>query len=58
MASFMKSARGKLKEDSDQNDNFRVLRYLAKVTINPAITYGVSDVLGSLEKGKMADLVL
>jgi urease subunit alpha len=35
-----------------------VLRYLAKVTINPAITYGFSDLLGSVEKGKMADLVL
>lgn len=57
-ASFMKSACGKLAEDADGNDNFRVLRYLAKVTINPAITYGVSDYLGSVEKGKMADLVL
>ena len=58
MASYMKNARGKLIEDSDQNDNFRVLRYIAKITINPAITYGVSDILGSVEKGKMADLVL
>ncbi|MDE6330236.1 MAG: urease subunit alpha [Muribaculaceae bacterium] len=58
MASYMKSARGKLPEDSDSNDNFRVLRYLAQITINPAITYGISDVLGSVEKGKMADLVL
>lgn len=58
MASYMKSARGKLPEDSDSNDNFRVLRYLAQITINPAITYGISDVLGSIEKGKMADLVL
>ena len=58
MASYMKDARGKLKEDSPENDNFRVLRYLAKVTINPAITYGVSDILGSVEPGKMADLVL
>lgn len=58
MASYMKQVRGKLPEDSDSNDNFRVLRYLAKITINPAICYGISDVLGSIEKGKMADLVL
>lgn len=58
MASYMKSARGKLPEDSPNNDNFRVLRYLAKITINPAICYGIADVLGSIEKGKMADLVL
>lgn len=58
MACFMKTARGKLVEDSEQNDNYRVLRYLAKITINPAITYGISDILGSVEKGKMADLVL
>ncbi|MCC8118099.1 MAG: urease subunit alpha [Bacteroidales bacterium] len=58
MASYMKSARGKLPEDSEKNDNFRVLRYLAQITINPAITYGISDILGSIEVGKMADLVL
>jgi urease subunit alpha len=58
MASYMKQVRGKLHEDADGNDNFRVLRYLAKLTINPAITFGISDVLGSVEKGKMADLVL
>jgi len=58
MASYMKDARGRLPEDSDQNDNFRVLRYLAKITLNPAITYGISDILGSVEVGKMADLVL
>ena len=57
-ASFMKNAVGRLNEDSDGNDNFRVLRYLAKITINPAITYGISDWLGSVEKGKVADLVL
>ncbi len=57
-ASFMKNACGKLAEDAEGNDNFRVLRYLAKVTINPAITFGVSDYLGSVEKGKIADLVL
>ncbi|MBQ8224197.1 MAG: urease subunit alpha [Bacteroides sp.] len=58
MASYMKSVRGKLAEDADGNDNFRVLRYIAKITLNPAITYGISDVLGSVEKGKIADLVL
>ena len=58
MAAYMKSACGKLHEDSAENDNFRVLRYLAKVTINPAITFGVSDYIGSIAKGKVADLVL
>lgn len=58
MASYMKSVRGKLPEDSDQNDNFRVLRYLAQITLNPAITYGISDILGSIAVGKVADLVL
>jgi urease subunit alpha len=57
-ASYMKSARGKLDEDADGNDNFRVLRYLAKITLNPAITYGISDTLGSIAVGKTADLVL
>ena len=45
MASYLKQVRGKLKEDAETNDNFRVLRYLAKMTINPAITYGISDML-------------
>lgn len=58
MASYMKQVRGKLPEDSDHNDNFRVLRYLAQITLNPAITYGISDILGSIAVGKMADLVL
>lgn len=53
MASYMKQVRGKLAEDSADNDNFRVLRYLAKLTINPALTYGFSEVLGSVEKGKI-----
>lgn len=57
-ASYMKSVRGKLNEDADGNDNFRVLRYLAKVTINPAITYGIADSIGSIAVGKTADLVL
>ena len=58
VASYMKDARGKLPEDSESNDNFRVLRYLAQITLNPAITYGISDILGSIAPGKMADLVL
>ncbi|MBQ8674112.1 MAG: urease subunit alpha [Bacteroides sp.] len=58
MASYMKKVRGCLAEDAEGNDNFRVLRYIAKITLNPAICYGISDVLGSVEKGKMADLVL
>ncbi|MET0811669.1 MAG: urease subunit alpha [Microbacterium sp.] len=57
-AHHCKDQRGKLPEDAEGNDNFRVLRYLAKVTINPAITHGISDYVGSLEPGKMADIVL
>jgi urease subunit alpha len=57
-ADAMKKGRGKLKEDSADNDNFRVLRYVAKITINPAITHGIGHVVGSVEVGKMADLVL
>lgn len=57
-ADAMKKGRGKLDEDASDNDNFRVLRYVAKITINPAITHGISKVLGSVEVGKMADLVL
>lgn len=57
-AHHCKDQRGKLPEDAEGNDNFRVLRYLAKVTINPAIAHGISDYVGSLEPGKMADIVL
>jgi urease subunit alpha len=57
-ADAMKTGRGKLPEDAKGNDNFRVLRFVAKITINPAITHGISHVLGSVEVGKMADLVL
>lgn len=57
-AHHCKDKRGPLPEDAEGNDNFRVLRYLAKVTINPAIAHGVSDYVGSLEPGKMADIVL
>jgi len=55
----MKVQRGPLPEDEGSgNDNFRVKRYVAKYTINPAITHGISEYVGSLEVGKMADLVL
>ena len=57
-ADAMKTGRGKLPEDAPGNDNFRVLRYVAKITINPAIAHGISHVLGSVEVGKIADLVL
>ena len=58
LADAMKRARGKLPEDAAGHDNFRVLRYVAKITINPAITSGAARVIGSVEPGKMADLVL
>ncbi len=58
MASYMKSACGRLAEDSDTNDNYRVLRYLAKITINPAVAFGMADNIGSIARGKIADLVL
>jgi urease subunit alpha len=54
----MKVQRGPLKEDQAGNDNFRVKRYIAKYTINPAVAQGVAHELGSLEVGKRADLVL
>ena len=54
----MKLQRGTLKEDNARNDNFRVRRYIAKYTINPAITQGIAHVVGSIEPGKLADLVL
>lgn len=54
LAHLMKAARG----GEGPNDNERVLRYLAKLTINPAITHGIADAVGSLEVGKLADIVL
>ncbi len=54
----MKVQRGPLPEDSDRNDNHRVKRYIAKYTINPAITHGMANLVGSVEAGKLADLVL
>lgn len=58
IAHVCKEAFGPLPEDSERNDNQRVLRYLAKVTINPAVTCGIADHVGSLEPGKIADIVL
>lgn len=58
VAHHNKDKRGKLPEDAEGNDNFRVLRYIAKITINPAIAQGISDYVGSLEAGKIADIVL
>jgi urease subunit alpha len=54
----MKTQRGALTGDSSRNDNARVKRYIAKYTINPAITHGIAHVVGSLEVGKIADIVL
>ena len=57
-ADKMKKQRGPLAEDGEGNDNFRAKRYIAKYTINPAITHGISHEVGSIEVGKWADLVL
>ncbi|MGG5318102.1 urease subunit alpha [Enterococcus sp. AZ072] len=57
-ADKMKKQRGPMTEDAEGNDNFRVKRYIAKYTINPAITHGIADYVGSVEVGKIADLVL
>ena len=54
----MKQQRGPLETDTAQHDNFRVKRYIAKLTINPAITHGIASHVGSVEPGKWADLVL
>jgi urease subunit alpha len=54
----MKVQRGSLKEDSASNDNQRIKRYIAKYTINPAVTHGIGHIVGSIEPGKLADLVL
>jgi len=54
----MKVQFGALAEDNDRNDNFRARRYVAKYTINPAITHGIGHEVGSIEVGKLADLVL
>jgi len=57
-ADKMKAQRGTLPEDSTRHDNFRVRRYVAKYTINPAIAHGISHIVGSIEVGKWADLVV
>ncbi len=57
-ADKMKAQRGPLAGDSERNDNERVKRYIAKYTINPAITHGIAHEVGSLEPGKLADIVL
>lgn len=57
-ADKMKKQRGKLPMDTGFGDNYRVKRYIAKYTINPAITHGISEEVGSVEAGKWADLVL
>jgi urease subunit alpha len=54
----MKLQRGPLDEDSADNDNYRVKRYAAKYTVNPALTHGIAHEVGSVEVGKLADLVL
>lgn len=54
----MKQQRGPLAPDTERNDNFRAKRYIAKYTINPAISHGISHEVGSIEIGKLADLVL
>ena len=57
-ADKMKTQRGPLAPDDEESDNYRIKRYIAKYTINPAITHGVSHLVGSLEVGKFADLVV
>jgi len=54
----MKVQRGALREDTSRHDNFRIRRYVAKYTINPALTHGIAHEVGSIEPGKLADLVL
>lgn len=57
-ADKMKKQRGRLAEETGENDNFRVRRYISKYTINPAIAHGMSTEIGSIEEGKRADLCL
>src|SRR5579883_1264175 len=57
-ADKMRKQRGRLAQENGDNDNVRVKRYVAKYTINPAIAHGVSKLIGSVEQGKLADLVL
>jgi len=57
-ADKMRRTTGPLPEDRTRNDNQRILRYLAKLTINPALAHGLADHVGSLTPGKLADIVL
>ena len=57
-ASKMRDQRGRLREEQGANDNFRIRRYVAKYTINPAVAHGMGHLIGSVEVGKLADLVL
>ena len=57
-ADKMKKQRGRLSEETCEGDNFRVKRYVAKYTINPALAHGIADEVGSIEVGKFADLVV
>ncbi|MBM3905562.1 MAG: urease subunit alpha [Thaumarchaeota archaeon] len=57
-ADKMKKTLGRHKDEKSENDNFRALRYLAKITINPAITHGIASYVGTLEPGKIADIIL
>ncbi|ERH34446.1 urease subunit alpha [Staphylococcus equorum UMC-CNS-924] len=58
VAHRMKEQRDALEGDSKHNDNNRIKRYIAKYTINPAITHGISDYVGSIEEGKLADIIM
>ena len=57
-ADKMRKQRGRLPEEKGDNDNLRVRRYIAKYTINPAICHGMAEHIGSLEVGKLADVVV
>jgi urease subunit alpha len=57
-ADKMKKMTGRLPEETGENDNYRVKRYISKITINPAITHGISKYVGSIEPGKLADIVI
>ena len=57
-ADCMKKVRGRLPNESGDNDNVRIKRYLAKITVNPAITHGISGHVGTLQPGRLADMVL
>ncbi|WP_210139855.1 urease subunit alpha [Staphylococcus sp. GDY8P54P] len=58
VAHRMKAQRGALEGDGEYNDNNRIKRYIAKYTINPAITHGISEYVGSIDEGKLADIVM